>query len=652
MHPAFTLPRCRLFPGVLLLLTGHALSQVQAQSIGTLQGQSHRSSLADTGVHDIAGIVTAVESEGFWMQDAGDGNPRTSDAIYVWRGRRLNKPRVGDAVRVSGQVQEFRPGGANGESNLTTTRIDASATVAGSAGWRRTSSGNPLPGPIVIGPGFLPPTAIAPSVGNIETAPGYRLNPSAWAIDFFESLEGMRVAIPLAVAVGPSSHFGEIPVITGAQVAAAGMAAAARGGVVVGPGRFNGHRILLDDRLTKTPAVHSGAQLEGIVGVLDHGFGNFKLQLTQAVAVTSNRLPRAAAVIPPHRIGLASYNVQNLGGDASRARFEAIAAQIVDTLGAPQLLALQEVQDDDGKANSGAVSAKATLGRLTAALQRSTGRRYRYLAVDPVDLADGGAPGGNIRQAFLYDTARVGFSGPVGGPRDAIRVCAGADGRPRFDLGAGRIDPGHRAFSNSRKPLAAVFTIDGQQVLVINNHFNSKGGDQPLFGPHQPPALRSAAQRLAQARVVGRFVANVLTIDPQTHIVVAGDFNDFQFADTLAPLHTAGLVNLTDSLPENARYSYNHEGNLQALDHVFVSPSLVATASPQYQVVHANAEFSDALSDHDPVLLTLDLGQASERIRETHQNSTRPETAPETVAALPTPRHRPARGPAGPGACP
>ncbi|MCB1999342.1 MAG: hypothetical protein KDH91_02395, partial [Rhodoferax sp.] len=127
------------------------------QRIGDLQGRSHRSPVADTRVDDIAGIVTAVERDGFWMQDTGDDDPLSSDAIYVFRGPRLGKPRVGDAVRVSGQVQEFRPGGAAGAHNLSTTRIDARGSRGSSNGWRHVSSGNRLPDPVVIGPGLLPP---------------------------------------------------------------------------------------------------------------------------------------------------------------------------------------------------------------------------------------------------------------------------------------------------------------------------------------------------------------------------------------------------------------------------------------------------------------------------------------------------------------
>ena len=53
----------------------------------------------------------------------------------------------------------------------------------------------------------------------------------------------------------------------------------------------------------------------------------------------------------------------------------------------------------------------------------------------------------------------------------------------------GRIEPTDAAFTNSRKPLAGEFLFNGRRLFVIANHFNSKGGDDPLFGRFQPPVL-------------------------------------------------------------------------------------------------------------------------------------------------------------------
>ena len=271
MHTCTSFPLNRQSAAALAVLSLAA----HAQLIGTLQGSSHLSPFANTRVDNIAGIVTAVESSGFWMQDAGDANALTSDAIYVFRHRDGSKPVVGQSVLVTGQLEEFRPGGS--ATNLTTTQINARTSQFPFGNWTSVSLGNPLPAATVIGAGFLPPTAIAPDVGNVETAQGYQLQPSRFAIDFYESLEGMRVRIASALSVGPRNSFGEIPVIASAQIGAPGTISAPRGGVVVGASQFNGHRIHLDDRLMATPSVHGGARLTDVVGVLDYSFSNYKL---------------------------------------------------------------------------------------------------------------------------------------------------------------------------------------------------------------------------------------------------------------------------------------------------------------------------------------------------------------------------------------
>ena len=606
MHTIAIQPRlrARLHPLqralALAFLLPLAASPAWAQSIGSIQGASHLSPLVNIQVTGIAGIVTARDTNGFWIQDAGDGNALTSDAVYVFNST-LAKPLVGDSVLVSGRVQEFRPG--NNASNLTTTQINASASFAGA--WTSVSSGNALPTAIFIGPGFLPPTAISAGLGNVETTPGYALRPQLYSMDFYESMEGMRVSLPSAISSGPTNvGTGETALYASAQAGAAGTFLSPRGGVVIGPGQFNGQRIIIDNRLVASPSVNSGAVLSGVTGVLDYSFNNYKLLLTEQATVVSNTLVRESVTIAPGRFGMASYNVQNLGGNATPARFTAVAAQITGNLGSPQLLSLQEIQDNNGATNNGVVSADVTLNTLAGALNTASGRNYAWVSVTPQNNTDGGQPGGNIRQAFMYDTSRVSFSGVVGGALDSVAATS-AGGQIVLNLGAGRIDPMNTAFANSRKPLVTQFSVDGQQIIVISNHFNSKGGDEPLYGPNQPPVNSSETQRLAQAQAVGSFVQGLLAINANANIVVMGDLNDFQFAASLAPLAAAGLTNMTNTLPENERYSYAFEGNLQTLDQMWVSHNLLSNGGPIYDVVHANAEFLDQISDHDPVLLTL-----------------------------------------------
>jgi hypothetical protein len=191
----------------------------------------------------------------------------------------------------------------------------------------------------------------------------------------------------------------------------------------------------------------------------------------------------------------------------------------------------------------------------------------------------------------------------VGGTNEAIGV--NPDGTLTLD--AGRIDPSNAAWADSRKPLVAQFSVDGNEFIVINNHFNSKGPDQPLYGPNQPPALLSEAQRLEQAEAVGSFVEQILAGNPFANVIVVGDLNDFEFAPALARLEAAGLTNLTRTLPEDERYTYLFDGNSQALDHMLVSRNLLDKGGLAYDIVHINAEFAVQVSDHDPLLLGLNV---------------------------------------------
>lgn len=179
---------------------------------------------------------------------------------------------VGDRVAVSGTVTEFRPGGEGGVNNLTTTQI-SSPTV------EVISSGNALPVLVAIATGGrVPPAKVIEddAVGSVELSGTF--DPDTDGIDFYKSLEGMRVEVNDAVAVGPTSNFGEIPIIGDSGTHAT--TRTARGGIVIAADDFNPERIFLDDALTPLPQVNIGDRFGRVEGILDYSFGNFKL-LTQ-----------------------------------------------------------------------------------------------------------------------------------------------------------------------------------------------------------------------------------------------------------------------------------------------------------------------------------------------------------------------------------
>ena len=578
---------------VLALPAGAAAAQVRIHDV---QGASHVSPLRGQLVADVPGVVTGVAADRFFLQDPQpDADPATSEALVVFT-RAAPTVAVGDAVTVSGTAQEFRPGGAGGTANLSTTEITSPTVVVGSAG-------NPLPAATLVGPGGrVPPAAVIEddATPSVETAGSFDVADDG--IDFWESMEAMRVRIDDPQVVGPTNGFGETPVVP----AGAGPRTT-RGGIVVLPQDFNPERVVIDDALAAVPRANVGDSYAGAVtGVLDYAFGLFDLLPTTSPQLRSGGLQRETTRRQcVAELAVATFNVENLSPLDPPAKLATLADQIVRNLAAPDLVALEEIQDNTGATDDGVVAADRTLAALVAAIRAAGGPRYQWREIDPLDDQDGGQPGGNIRQALLFRSDRgLSFVDRPGG--DATTPVAVLPG-PRLSVSPGRIDPANPAFTSSRKPLTGEFRWRGQPLFVVANHFNSKGGDQPLFGRFQPPARPSEAQRHDQAAAVRAFADAVLARDRDARIVVLGDLNDFDFSRTADILVGGGsLLDLPRTLPAAERYTYVFEGNSQVLDHILVSRALAKRSV--YDIVHTNSEFADQASDHDPQVVRLNLG--------------------------------------------
>ncbi|HEU5102148.1 MAG TPA: endonuclease/exonuclease/phosphatase family protein [Roseiflexaceae bacterium] len=578
------------------------LDPAQITRIHTIQGAGHLSPLSGQVVLNVQGIVTARRSNGFYLQDpAPADNDATSEGIFVFTSS-APAVSVGDLVNVGGTVTEFRPGSAG----LTTTEISAPSIAI-------LSSGNSLPAPVVIGGGGrLPPTSVIEddAAGNVESSGSF--DPANDGIDFYESLEGMRVQVNDAVAVGPTSVFGgnrEIPVL-GDDGANAGLRSV-RGGIVARADDFNPERIILNDLIAggpNLPIVNVGDHFDApVLGVLDYSFDNYKLQITAPLSAVAGAL--AQETTRPAGVGqlaVATFNVENLDPADGPAKFNTLAGMIVNNLKAPDIVALEEIQDNNGPTNDATVDAASTYNTLIAAISAAGGPTYQFRQVDPVDDQDGGEPGGNIRQGFLFRTDRgLSFVDRPGGTSLAATTVVSSGVDTRLSFSPGRIDPTNSAFSGSRKPLAGEFVFNGHKLFVIANHFNSKGADQPLYGRFQPPARGSETTRHQQAQVVHGFVQSILTADPNADVVVLGDLNDFEFSETLANLKAGVLHTLIDTLPAYERYTYVFEGNSQAIDHILLSNHLFTTRTYAYDVVHVNSEFAAQASDHEPQVVRI-----------------------------------------------
>jgi predicted extracellular nuclease len=539
-----------------------------ALSIGEIQGAGHRSDF--TGQQVITtGIVTAVDANGFYLQSAvGDGNAATSDGVFVFTSTAPTVV-VGDGVTVGGTVQEF----AGDAAGLTVTEIGSTATIPLSV--TVDSHGNALPEAVLIGQGgILPPNHSLDDDGLTS------FDPATDGLDFWESLEGMRVTIDAPLAVSNTTSFGETDVVASGGVGATGVND--RGGITISAGDYNPEKIQIDDDSAIfagfTPGYTIGDRLSSVTGVVHYSFDAYEVLVTEAVSVTQDVTlgdEVTDLVGDTSHLSLATYNLENL--DASDNKYGALAYDIVTNLRAPDIIAVQEVQDADGAGNGSDLSGVTTAQGLIDAISAAGGPLYAYVEIAPATAgSSGGEPGGNIRAGYLYAVDRVDY----------------VEGSAELITGS--------AYDGSRKPLVATWIFNDQNITTIDVHFTSRLGSDPLQGANQPPLDAGDASRTAQADGVKAYVNAHLADDPSLNIAVLGDFNGFYFEDAQRHLTDDGtLIHTNSLLPEEERYSYLFEGNAQQIDNIIVTPGLYANA--QLDIVHLNSQVTGARpTDHDP----------------------------------------------------
>jgi predicted extracellular nuclease len=584
-------------------LPGMGLAQV---AIYDIQGAGHISPF-DGQVVTTTGVVTAIAFNGYYVQDAaGDSDDATSDGLFVFQFGSI--PSVGDLTQLTGSVSEFIPGGA-ATGNLSTTQMSFPGITV-------LSSGNPLPAPVIIGSsGRVPPNIDVISSSelpvNLQNVPG-TFNPDDDGIDFYESLEGMLVTVEDPVAVSATRTFNSFSseLFTlpnnGAHVAP-NNARTERGGINLQPhpdnrGDQNPERvqIQLDGTLFpfSVPAITVADRLGNVTGVVGYSFGNFEVNALEQFAVNPSglELETTSLVGTKQRVTVASYNVLNLSPLSSDDNQRAtLASHVVNNLGSPDVIALQEIQDNNGTTDDGTTDATLTLEALTDAIFLAGGPAYNSFDVAPADGTSGGVPGGNIRNAFLYNPDRVDLASFVS-LTPAVLTAAGVG------------DP--TAFDGTRDPLAATFDFDGKEFTVINNHLTSRFGSTPVFGGPQPFVQAGEAEREAQMQALNDFVDSLLAADTDAGVIVLGDLNTMEFTNDLTEIlpgtldGQAVLKTLLGEVEDDNRYTFNFEGNSQMLDNLFATRSLLERA--ELDIVHVNVDFprvnNTVGSDHEPLV--------------------------------------------------
>lgn len=574
--------------------------------IGEIQGASHTSPLLKKAVTVEQVVVTYLDdSTHFYVQDLnGDGDLATSDGIRVFA--KNAKVQVGDVLTISGEVEEFFGRGyeERKQTDLTITQIVAKAvTKTGTA---------QVPSPLVLGKDRIAPA-------NIIDNDGLRVfDPEEDAIDYWESMEGMLVAVDDAKILGPMKNK-EIYVLPGSSTRPLNNS----GGVLLPANSYNTDVIPVLFKKGKQ-IIKAGDSYKGrLAGPVSYSYGNYKVFVDDSKNMPSlmdgHLKPEKTNLQKDlSKLSIASYNIENFSANPSSTKDEKvkrIAESFIHDLNAPDIIGLIEVQDNNGPTDDGTTDATQSAQRLIDAIKKLGGPTYRYVDIAPENNVDGGQPGGNIRTGFLYQPERVSLSDkPKGGARDALTWVNG-----ELNLSVGRIDPTNAAWKDVRKSLAAEFIFQGRKVVVVANHLNSKRGDNALYGRVQPVTFKSEQRRHVLANMLAQFAKE--GTKHQANIVMLGDFNDFEFTKTIQLIEEGDMVNLVSRHDISDRYSYFHQGNNQTLDNILVSRHLLDHY--EFDMVHVNSPFMEAhgrASDHDPLLLQLSFSKENDKAESSKQS--------------------------------
>lgn len=178
-----------------------------------------------------------------------------------------------------------------------------------------------------------------------------------------------------------------------------------------------------------------------------------------------------------------------------------------------------------------------------------------------------------------------------------------------------------------RIPLAAMFTDGGERFTVVSNHFKSKGcggatGDDEDQGDGQA-CFNST--RLAQAEALQDWIhGDLRDLVKAPTILAMGDLNAYAQEDPIRALQAGArqvaLTDLVASYGSDEDHSYSFFGEEGRLDHAFGTHQM-ADKVTGVEVWHINADEAAALyyyedlasgnryrsSDHDPVLVSFSL---------------------------------------------
>jgi predicted extracellular nuclease len=575
-------------------------------TIPQIQGDGDTSPYAGT-LQTTEGVVTAKVGSGFFIQDqAGDGNPLSSDGMFVYTtAANTGTVQVGDKIRITGSVADYAPvAGGHAYTELTTI----TAIVKLASGIAITPTNIQLP---------------HPNLGQVE---------------------GMLVRFTNPLTVSQLQFLGdrgEVTLSSGRLEIASNRYRAGTPEALALAAANALNQIVLDDGIFVTPttipylgadgSLRAGDTVSDLTGVVDFGAkggggAGFKLQPTVAPLFSQDNPRTAPPALVAGNIKVASANVLNyfttftngtdvegntnqgcaLGASVAKSNcrgadnlneYNRQSAKIVGELKAinADVYGLMEIQ------NSGEYTVTKLVDALNEAISPGTG--LKTYAVVPKPAATGTDA---IRVAMIYKPAALTLVGGALSDADAV---------------------------NNRPPMAQTFVAaNGAKFSLVVNHLKSKGSCPTGTGPDADKGDSQScwnATRIQQAqRLVNVFVPQVAAAAGDAKVLLIGDFNSYGYEDPIAAITATGYVNQLERFVRGSGampYSFVFNGEAGYLDHALASAAL----SPQVVDAaewHNNADEPPVLdyntdgkvqdkytaapyraSDHDPVVISLNL---------------------------------------------
>ncbi|MDO5752110.1 ExeM/NucH family extracellular endonuclease [Arthrobacter sp.] len=608
------------------------------KTIAEIQGEGAASPLVGTTV-TTKGLVTAAYPtggfNGYFIQTPGTGGDldlathKASNGVFVYSPATVASVKVGDYVQVSGLIKEF---GNPGDTNPT-TEIDVPA-------------GGMTPLTDVV-------EAVKAAVIAVPATDAGR-----------ETLEGMLVAPQGEFTITDNyslNNYGEVGLATGTtplvQPTAVAPFGSAEYTAVVADNAARA--IKLDDGastnflspagslnhlpwLSQGTPMRVGSSSEFIAPVIfDNRNNAYKFQPLEALT------PENAGVVQPITFGNTRPAAPNtVGGNLKVASFN--VENYFPTTG-DQNPNCQFYTDFDGnkitvkggclqRGAADAQNLKRQQDKIVAGINASGAD---VLSLEEIEnSAKFGEDRDNALSVLVsalndqapgtWDYARSPAARPALADEDVIRTAYIYKKSTAEPVGDSVILDDAAFTGIARQPLAQAFkpvgTPDSAKVLLIVNHFKSKGSALP--GDTDQGQGNSNLARTAQAEALVKFSTELQQSQSTDKVLLMGDFNAYGFEDPIKVMTDAGYV---DQDPKTGKHSYSYGGMVGSLDHILASPAAEAAVtgadiwninSPEsvamnYSRYNYNAtNFYEpnqfAASDHDPVIVGLNLVATSD----------------------------------------